>query len=1058
MRFFQKNKILLVFFIVVFSVLFSFYLLFGQKIFPFPQDRQSQIDILVFSPHPDDETLCCGGTIIKAIKKRKKVKVVFLTNGDGFETSASLLFGKKAEELVPEDYIQLGEERQKEAIDAARVLGLKENDLIFLGYPDGELSFLYDKFYHDYYLSEKTKATSSPYELADNLVQNSYTKENLIFALKELLEKYKPKKLFLPHILDSHPDHQTTNKFVSFSLDDLKADENQDWLNSLEIFYYLIHNPTYGIGQSSFFSVSWPDEKSVIIEEPTGFSQRAKENENIFNVKTQKAEALKKYYSQLLVPDIQRLFGNFSNKENEIFWKTPGVQKEKIQGLEEEWEIIGIWLKNNGYNINFGPVADVANNLQDLTNPLTRRERIFSQNPETVSQLLGAIVKGSNKAGITPVVKHFPGLGTAKDDTHVWLSKVNLSKEELFQRDLLPYRNLIKEKSPFWIMMGHGVYPSLSKEPASLSFEIQTQLLRKELGFQGIIIDDDLWAMGAMREYAKQEGFKEPFTGELVIRAFQAGTDIVILFLPPPEADKIVSNVIKEVKKAVQEGRIKEGVLNDSLERILKEKERIFNKPFKNLIKEMSTEEKIGQKIIIDIWGKENLEIFKKYNLGGMRPYDNVEIIKEAQKIVKIPLFVTAQHEGGVIKQSFPDIFTKSAYLVGKEFEGIKKEKKLAENSGGLGEEDIFEVLPKLQREQIFNAIIIALNEAIRIYPILYQRTMSNPNPNYRTPLIVDDADDVFELKSPDNLPPQWLQEFPDEKRALAGYQILKKIFIEWLDDSKSGRIKIEKDTISQLKSLKEKVRVESSNVKKLRILSLATHPDDEDSEGLAYFKYKFDFETYILLATRGEGGENKIKSLLYEDLGRLRTEEIEKAGEVLGVNKVYYLNEKDFGYCVSEKEAQGKWDKEEVLKKLIYFYRFIKPHIIITKNAISDEHCQHKIFVSLALEAFDLSSNPEVYPEMLKEGLLTWQPLKFYQRIFTFQDEIFVDITERDSLSGKTYKEIAIESLRQHQTQDPEKWMLSFWPDKINYQLIKSRLKNGNNLFFSGIKNENLR
>ncbi len=307
-------------------------------------------------------------------------------------------------------------------------------------------------------------------------------------------------------------------------------------------------------------------------------------------------------------------------------------------------------------------------------------------------------------------------------------------------------------------------------------------------------------------------------------------------------------------------------------------------------------------------------------------------------------------------------------------------------------------------------------------------------------------------------MPPQWLQKFPDEKTALAGYQILKKIFIEWLEDSKKGRVKIEEDIISQIKSLKEKVRTESSNIKKLRILSLATHPDDEDSEGLAYFKYKFDFDTYILLATRGEGGENEINNLFYEDLGRLRTEEMEKAREVLGVNKVYYLGLEDFGYCSLEKEALDKWGREEVLKKLIYFYRLIKPHIIITKNAISDEHCQHKIFVSLALEAFDLSSNSEVYPEMSKEGLLPWQPLKFYQRIFTFQDGIFVDITERDFLSGKTYKEIALESLRQHQTQDPEKLMLSFWPDKINYQLVKSSLKNGNNLFFSGIKNENLR
>ncbi len=90
----------------------------------------------------------------------------------------------------------------------------------------------------------------------------------------------------------------------------------------------------------------------------------------------------------------------------------------------------------------------------------------------------------------------------------------------------------------------------------------------------------------------------------------------------------------------------------------------------------------------------------------------------------------------------------------------------MAENSG-IGEEDIFEVLPKGQKEQIFNAIVESLDEAIKIYPNLYQKTLSNPNPNYRTPLIVDVDNNILELKPPDNLPPQWLRKFPDEKTAL---------------------------------------------------------------------------------------------------------------------------------------------------------------------------------------------------------------------------------------------------------------------------------------------------
>lgn len=1093
MKFFSKKKFIQTIFLLVFFILFPFQA-FDQEPSSL-QDKQFQnqfqIDVLVFSPHPDDETLCCGGTIIKAIKEKKTVnpvrnfksnafsntfeskisngvKVVFLTNGDGFGSSASLLFKKKLEELTAKDYIQLGKERQKEAIGAGKMLGLKEDDLIFLGYPDAELSFLYEKFYKDYYLSETTNTTSSPYELTypirneisngtSNQAKYGYTKENLISDLKKLLEKYKPKKIFLPHILDNHKDHQATNKFVSFALDELKTDpvrnevsngagENQDWLSSLEVFYYLIHNPNYRPPPS--FSTSWPDEKGLIIEEPADFSERAKENINISDVKTQKAEALKKYDSQLLVPEEEKLFENFSNKENEIFWKISKEQKEKILDLEEEWEVIGNRLRNNGYNINFAPVADVADDIQDLINPLTRKERIFSQDPETVSQLVSAIVKGSNKAGITPVVKHFPGLGAAKTDTHAWLPTVNLSKEEIFQTHLLPYQTLLKEKSPFWIMMGHGVYPSLSKEPASLSFEIQTGILRKEMGFEGIIISDELWVMGALREYAKREGLKQPFIGELVIRAFQAGTDIVILYLPPPEADKIVFNVIKAVKKAVKEGRLKEEEIDKSLERILGEKERIFNKPFKNLIKGMSLQEKIGQKIMIDIWGKENIGLLKKYNVGGIRPYGNVEIIKKIQKTVKIPLFTASQHEGGMVTQSQPDIFTKNAYLTGKEFEEIiKREEKLPKNF--INEEDIFESLPEGQKEQVFKGIIDFLDEAIiRMSP------HSGFNPYYDPIFLLFDLDKHLELKSYRNLPVDWFRKFPDEKTAIVGYQVLKEIFIAWQENRKSGKVKIGKDLISQVKSLKEMVETEALKIKKFRILSLSTHPDDEDNEGLAYFKYKFDAETYILLATRGEGGENEISSLLYDDLGRLRTEEIEKAGEILGVTKVYYLGLEDFGYCNLEKEALEKWDREEALKKLIYFYRLIKPHIIITENTRTDEHCQHKVFVSLALEAFEKAADPKIYPEMLKEGLPIWQPLKFYQRTFE-QDGISIALEERDSLTGKTYKEIALEALKQHRTQGFGE--CSSPSAKIFYRLVKSKVENENNSFFSGIKKTDL-
>ncbi|MDP2664219.1 MAG: hypothetical protein Q8P08_02175, partial [bacterium] len=165
-------------------------------------------------------------------------------------------------------------------------------------------------------------------------------------------------------------------------------------------------------------------------------------------------------------------------------------------------------------------------------------------------------------------------------------------------------------------------------------------------------------------------------------------------------------------------------------------------------------------------------------------------------------------------------------------------------------------------------------------------------------------------------------------------------------------------------------------------------------------------------------------------------------------------------GYCVLEEEALDKWNKEEVIEKIVYFYRLIKPHVIISKNTILDEHCQHKAFISLAMKAFDLSSNPESYPEMLENGLLPWQPLKFYQRDPKNEDGIFIDISEKDSASGRTYKEIALEALAQHQSQKLGEWAQSqyiSWPDKIYYQLSKTKTEREGSSIFSGINKEDL-
>ena len=116
--------------------LLSFFFFFFFLSFAITALSASNIDILVFSPHPDDAVLCCGGTIAKALKTKKKVKVVFVTNGDAYSRAAAYLAKKKEKKLLPADYINLGIILQKEALRAQRKLGLKKKDIISLSYPD----------------------------------------------------------------------------------------------------------------------------------------------------------------------------------------------------------------------------------------------------------------------------------------------------------------------------------------------------------------------------------------------------------------------------------------------------------------------------------------------------------------------------------------------------------------------------------------------------------------------------------------------------------------------------------------------------------------------------------------------------------------------------------------------------------------------------------------------------------------------------------------------------------------------------------------------------------
>ena len=209
-------------------------------------------------------------------------------------------------------------------------------------------------------------------------------------------------------------------------------------------------------------------------------------------------------------------------------------------------------LKNIGVNLNFAPVADVG----------SRDTRSFGDDAQYVAQFVDAAAKGYEAENFLYTLKHFPGIGKGKTDTHIEVSNVEDSKETLYAEDLPPFKKIIREhdNSKFMIMVGHLLYDALDPvNSASLSPSIMTGLLRNELGFGGVVITDDL-EMGAIKNHTE--------LSSLGVKMILAGGDIALV-CHNYESQQIVYNSILE---AVQRGEISEERINESVRRILRMK------------------------------------------------------------------------------------------------------------------------------------------------------------------------------------------------------------------------------------------------------------------------------------------------------------------------------------------------------------------------------------------------------------------------------------------------------------------------------------------------------
>lgn len=231
--------------------------------------------------------------------------------------------------------------------------------------------------------------------------------------------------------------------------------------------------------------------------------------------------------------------------------------KGGIEAAEKSAEIIGKLLKQSGYHINFAPVLDIKR----FKDSHAIGDRCYGKTKEEVADYGIAFMKKLQEQGILSVVKHFPGHGATKKDSHYFLPMIKERIEYLENEDMYPFQQAIKNGAEA-ILIGHLLLRNVTGIfPASLSKKFITKYLRKKYRYNGLIITDDL-KMRAIRLW---------YGAEFAVRkAFEVGNDVIVFRFSQEEERKAIDTVMKQVKA----GNLKEARINRSVRRIIRMKEK----------------------------------------------------------------------------------------------------------------------------------------------------------------------------------------------------------------------------------------------------------------------------------------------------------------------------------------------------------------------------------------------------------------------------------------------------------------------------------------------------
>jgi len=288
--------------------------------------------ILIMAPHPDDEVIGCAGLIQEAVRKKADLRVLYLTNGD--HNQAAFVVYEKRLTFRTGEFMHMGRVRRKEAIKAMELLGVPEDKLIFLGYPDFGTFSIFQKYWQGSkpYKSILTRISRVPYK--ENLSFGApYVGESILKDLKAVLLAYRPNKVFVSHPIDVNGDHRVFSLFLQVALADLRG-----ILPEVAVYDYLIHWK------------GWPLPRRYHPELPIFAPSQFKGTQAVWFIHNLSRHDLEKKYKAILCSK--------SQTQSSAFYLLSFARKNELFGYFPE-----INLKDGDWESAFGLNAE--NNLED---------------------------------------------------------------------------------------------------------------------------------------------------------------------------------------------------------------------------------------------------------------------------------------------------------------------------------------------------------------------------------------------------------------------------------------------------------------------------------------------------------------------------------------------------------------------------------------------------------------------------------------------------------------------------------------------------------------------